>query len=132
MPADRRPSGELSPGVAGSVTVAFLGPQRPLADQSTVERGVFREMADDQMPAGASRPALADLRGAELTGKRVVQRPHRAEGVEHLFVARRIGTPPGDGVAPVPAVVAGRSEQLQPSVQRVANGRTQRQRLLAS
>jgi len=65
----------------------------------------------------ACRPA--DRRGVELPGKRLVESLQRPEALEALGVARGVGVPPGDDVAPVLAVRAGGVEELPATGQRL-------------
>ena len=116
----------------------LLGGQGLLGHQFAVEGGVFGEVADEQVPAGTrdgyrvtDRCGLADRRCVEAVGQPVVQSLYRAEAVELLRVARRVGVGPRDDVAAVGSVFACGADELATIRQRRGQVVPQRRRGLA-
>lgn len=93
---------------------------------------MLSEMSDQQVAARATgRRALANRIGIERRRQVCEQVPQRSQRVEHLPVARRVGSAPDDDVTPVGAVVAGSPEERLSPLQSLADSFPQRQCTLA-
>ena len=99
---------------------------------------MFGEVPDEQVPSSprdghrvTGRRSLADRRRVEAVGQPVVQSLYRAEAVELLRVARRVGVGPRDDVAAVGSVFACGADELATIRQRRGQVVPQRRRGLA-
>jgi len=72
------------------------------------------------VPAAAGQSGPPDLLGGERRGQAVVESPECGEVLEHLAMARRIGSSARDDVASVLAVGADRPDELPALGQGVA------------
>jgi len=74
------------------------------------------------VPTGASDPRAPHVFGRELGRQSVVEAPQRLETLEHLGVARRVGSAAGDDVTAVLPMFARGAEELAALRQGVADG----------
>lgn len=116
----------------------LLRGQGLLSDQFAVEPGMFGEVADEQVPAGARNShrvaggrGVADRCRVESLGESIVQAFQRPEISELLGVAVGVGVRPSDHVATVRSVFTHGPDELLPARQRRRQFVTEPPRVLA-